>query len=758
MDTPTVQPDEPVRRPKRLPLAVAIIAIVALAGVAGAFVIARTGLLGDDDEASFGAASAKAPDPASLIETERWGEVPPNQICVVLEDGGRRKTADKAAAAVGGTVVGEVEFVGVYQIEFPGKTEDDLSAALEKAQAVDGVALAFPNQQVYLDGEIWGVRVDPYADPVYDGPAGAGYRAIGVSKAWSYVRGAGIELSPVKVGVVDDGLYMPGEGAENEFEGGKTKIEFPDPAAGENAAPQVKANGKVNPAGSHGTGVSTVIGADPDNGGPAGVAGPLGDKLTISMINSFAGQYGTVQTTPDPDDPTKAVLSDGKAYTLGSLVALAKQVEAGAKVINCSWGNSKTTTQTVAAYKRFFEKMNEQHPDVIFVCSGGNGGTVMDGSTRIPSGLKLPNMVTVGALDPDGKTAEYADVASDNYEITLGAPGTGAVVGLDAKGGPVQQDGSSFAAPQVAAAAAILKSLNPKLTAGEIKQILVETARPGVPTESDDPNAQSTLVNKEEMGAGILAVDEAVLKVINDMRSAKGLAPLTPEMLEKMGVVDAVAITGKPGEYTVKGIVEAASEKGVTLKIEVVAEQSSIGGKTEQQVSAPGEAQWSVTLPKDEGTIKVTRLDNGAASVITIEHIDINGTWTGTYTITDLTITDQEAAKEEGCALALTQQIVGKPLPMTLVFTVDESGYGTAVMTVDTSSLGEMSGDDEPQTLDVQYAGNTVMMTTADGKTTLPATVSRSGSMLYLKGSLSGKGKGYTWAFAISASKPDTKQ
>ncbi len=750
------RPDAPARKRKGL-LVIAIVALVALAGAAGAFVLVRTGVFGGGD-ASLAAASAKVPDPAALIETEAWGEVPPNQICVMLEDGARRKVADKAAAAVGGTVVGEVGFVSVYQIEFPGKTEDDLAAALTKAEAVDGVELAFPNQQAYPDGEIWGVRVDPYADPVYDGPAGAGYRAIGVSKAWSYIRGAGIDLNPVKVGVVDDGLYMPGDGAENEFEGGKTKIEFPDPAAGENAAPKVGAGGKVNPAGSHGTGVSTVIGADPDNGGPAGVAGPLGDKLTISMINHRAGQYGTVETTPDPDDPTKAVLSDGKAYALGSLVALAKQVEAGAKVINCSWGNSEADTRTVAAYKRFFENMNEKHPDVIFVCSGGNGGKVMDGSTRFPSGLKLPNMVTVGALDPDGKTADYADKASDNYEITLGAPGTGAVVGLDAKGGPVQQDGSSFAAPQVAAAAAILKSLNPKLTAGEIKQILVETARPGVPTESDDPNAQSTLVNKDEMGAGILAVDEAVLKVINDMRSAKGLAPLTPEALEKMGVVDAVAITGKPGEYTVKGIVQAAGEKGVSLKIEVVAEQSSIGGKTEQRVDAPGEAQWSVTLPKDEGTIKVTRLDNGAASVITIERIDINGTWTGTYTITDLTITDQEAAKEQGCALALTQQIVGKPLPMTLVFTVDESGYGTAVMTVDTSSLGEMSGDDEPQTLDVQYAGNTVMMTTADGKTTLPATVSRSGSMLYLKGSLSGKGKGYTWAFAISASKPDTKQ
>jgi hypothetical protein len=512
----------------------------------------------------------------------------------------------------------------------------------------------------------------------------------------------------------------------------------------------------VNAAGSHGTGVSTVIGADADNGGPAGVAGPLGDKLTISMINHYAGQYGNAQTAPDPNDPTKFVWTDGKTYVDGSLVALVKQVEAGAKVINCSWGNSEADTSTVAAYKRFFTKMAEKHPDVVFVCSGGNGGMVMDGSKRIPSGYNLPNMITVGALDPDGKTASYADKASPNYEITLGAPGTGAVVGLDANGGPVQQNGSSFAAPQVAAAAAILKSLNPKLTAAEIKQVLVETARPGVPTEGMDPNATSQLVDTKAMGAGVLAVDEAVLKVINDMRASKGLAPITPETLEKMGIVDAVAITGEPGEYTVKGIVGAAGEKGVRLKIEVVAENSAISGKTEQALTGPGEATWQVTLPKDQGTIKVTRLDNGAASLITIERLDINGTWTGTYTITDVTITDQKAAEKEGCGLAIVDALKGKPFPMTLTFRVDESGHGTAVMLEDVSSLGENASSD-PAELDVTYAGNTITFGYGgEGLGSMTATVARSGNELVLTGTASGSGPGYTWSVAFKASKPDT--
>ena len=49
----------------------------------------------------------------------------------------------------------------------------------------------------------------------------------------------------------------------------------------------------------------------------------------------------------------------------------------------------------------------------------------------------------------------------------------------------------------------MLISLRPTLTAAQIKQILKDTARPG----------------PEGMGSGVLAIDEAVFKVINMVRS-----------------------------------------------------------------------------------------------------------------------------------------------------------------------------------------------------------------------------------------------
>jgi len=751
----------PVRKKRGwLVAVVALLVVLVVGGGVGAWVLLGNGdnPFGGGKGPTLGTADTKLPDRAKLVQTAEWGEVPANQVCVLMNEDAGRSDAQKVAKALGGEIVGEVEYVGLYQIEFPGAAEADLAGAIATAESQPKVDGAFPNQQVYQDAEIWGKRVDPYDDPVYGGSAGDGYKAIGVSKAWTYIKGAGVDLNNVRVGIVDDGIYMPGEGVENEFEGGKVKIDFPDPDAGENANPEIWDNGKTNPAGSHGTGVSTIVGGNPDNGGASGVAGPLGDKLTISMINQYGGKYGDVETAPDPNDPTKYVYENGKTYADGSLVALTKQVEGGAKVINCSWGNSQAATSTVAAYKRFFTKMAADHPDVVFVCSGGNGGNVMNGARRIPSGLNVPNMITVGALDADGKTASYADKASGDYEITLGAPGTQAVVGIKPEGGAEQQDGSSFAAPQVTAAAAVLKALNPKLSAADIKAILTATARTSV-ANPNDPKAPPQAV-AADMGGKILALDQAVLKVINDLRKAKGLPELTAEMLEQMGVVDAVAITGAQGEYAVKGIVKAAGEKGVDLKIEVFGENTSIGGKTEQSLKTAGEAKWSVTLPEDKGVIKVTRLDNGAASVITIERLDINGAWNGTFTITDVTITDQEAAEKEGCSAVLLNAMKGKPLPMTLDVTVDDQGQGTGVMLIDVSSLNEDGDGDvssEPQTLSIDYTGSTIMFSFQEGGSgvsSMTATVSRNGDSLVMDGTLSGGGSGWTMKAVFKLTKP----
>ncbi len=753
---PAAQPEPPTRSSSKTGLAIAAVFVTILllvGGGLGAWALFSAGGEGGGpggDGPLLGTAEVKLPSESALIETDEWGRVPANQIGIVLGEDGSRRDAESLANDLGGEIVGEVEFIDLYQVEFPGRTEQDLRAALAMAEGATGVDLAFPNEQVDLDTEIWGVRVDPYDDPIYRNDPGAGYRAIGLSDAWDYIKGSGLTLNRVNVGIVDDGLYRGGTAA-NQF-GGAVDIDIPD-ADSELANPGTS-GGAANPAGSHGTAVATVIGADADSGGTAGIAAPLRNNLRVSMTNMRGGSFGTTTTTPDPDDPTKIAWGDGESYSIGSLVAITRQIERGSTVINLSWGRIDGHPDLAAAYRRFFEEMSERHPNVLFVCSGGNNGEPIDGSRRWPSGLDLPNMITVGALNNDGTTASFASRSSDNYEITLAAPGASVVVGVDGDGNPVRQDGSSFAAPHVAGAAAMLRSINPHLTAGEIKTILSNTARLGV-THGDpnDPASQSIPI-AADVGGRILAIDRAVLQVINDVRVSQGLPPLDEKQLKERGVVDAYALLQSPGDYLVRGIVPGTGDDGTGITIEIRAEEYTLGGDAEVKLDGPGSMEWTLALPKDEGSIRVTRTDNRAASVITIDRINISGTWTGTFTFTGFEITDQKAAEEEGCSALIAEQLVGTPFPMTIRIDADEMGSGTAVMTIDASSLGDDASAD-PQSFTVTQSGREVTFEPTGGSfNRMNATVSRDGQTLSMEGTTGASGSGWKMTAVFTASKP----
>ncbi len=543
------------KRSRLLPILIPLIALIVVGGGLGAyFGFLRGG--NDNGVASSSTASStvsgqttsttaggtnvgtveiKAPERAKLVATTTFGEVPANQIIVMMADGKSRKDAESLAKALGGTVVGELEFVNAYQIETSGTTEADLTAALSKAAATDGVESAFPNQELSLGAEIWGVRQTPLTDPLYGGGNGKGYELIGVQKAWDYMRGSGLHLWNVQVGVVDTGLYK----GTHEFDGA-VNTTFPDQAAGSIPAPDklLDADGNPtttdDPTGGHGTAVAGIIGADADNGNMTGVASNLGHKLTVAQINMYTPPYGNAESSPDPNDPTKYVWPDGKTYVLGNLAAMLKQVEAGSKVVNCSFqpagGPNPNHKEMAAAFRKFFQKMSTEHPDVTFVCAAGNYNTPLTTENSYPAGAGsgLSNVITVGNIMNDSTKAGSSNTAGSDGEITLAAPGQQAVQGTNTDGSAVNQHGgTSMAAPQVSAAAAMLLSLDPNLSAADIKQILSDTARPG----------------PDSLGGKILAIDQAVLEVINQQREKQGLPAVTADDLEKAGAVDAVATT-----------------------------------------------------------------------------------------------------------------------------------------------------------------------------------------------------------------------
>lgn len=549
----------------------------------------------------LGKAEVRDPGPYAAIYTDRWGTVADGELGIIVADGSGRDVAEKAAASVGGTVTGEIAFIGLYQISLHADGEKALVAAAATLAKVPGVTSVLPDQPITFDTTLKGVRASVLRDdPVYSGANIRPYEMIGVEKAWDIVNAAGFEPNPVHVGVVDNGLYRK----QGEFSGTTTFV-TPRPTD-ELASRDTSRDPSYAITGSHGTAVAGIIGADPDNGGMAGVAGVLGRYMKVTVANRRAAVYEDTRTPKaDPNDPTTAVYG-AQGWTLGGLVAIAEQVKAGCSIINLSWGNSDVDPTTHDAYERFFTKMCSLHPGVLFVCSAGNDGKGLDGRKRIPSGMNLVNMITVGCLTNTGDRVDYSNYDGPDFRVEIGAPGDRVVAGVG-PGGEVANTngGTSYATPQVTAAAAILRALDPTLRATDIKSVLWAT---GTQSFTDPATGVETRVPFKD---GCVAVDKAAFKVLTDVRARKNYRPLTMDDIDKLNTITLTGEGTPDTEWKVTAALPLVMPAGADVALTLTG-QGAIGGTTIQNLKPGATALWSITSKDKGATVQVRRADTTA--------------------------------------------------------------------------------------------------------------------------------------------------
>lgn len=148
-----------------------------------------------------------------------------------------------------------------------------------------------------------------------------------------------------------------------------------------------------------------------------------------------------------------------------ALMYLAERAQAGQKlVVNLSW----KTTGDVAMIRTAIKALSDA--GALIICSAGNDGN-LDSTPHFPS--DYPETISVAAADHSGRLASYSNAGpmvdltapggSDMSPLTCCAPG-GQVVG---------RIGTSFAAPQIAAAAALAWSMKPSLRCDQIREALV---------------------------------------------------------------------------------------------------------------------------------------------------------------------------------------------------------------------------------------------------------------------------------------------
>jgi subtilisin family serine protease len=247
----------------------------------------------------------------------------------------------------------------------------------------------------------------------------------------------------------------------------------------------------------HGTFVSGIIAADRDGVGMMGVAYGA-QLLPIRVINP----NGSLTLTD-------AQLAAGINYATA----------AGAKVFNNSWNSATPISQvSLATIQYYMPKQLAAYraavkAGAIIVFAAGNNGASQPGYyAALPA--DFPDLqagwVAAVATDSTGIIASYSDRCGATAAWCLAAPGSNLVSAYH--GGLSTGSGTSFAAPQVSAAADILWQEFPYLTNQQILQILFKSA-----------TKTGIYANQAIYGQGLLNLDAAT-QPIGTVTVAQGTA------------------------------------------------------------------------------------------------------------------------------------------------------------------------------------------------------------------------------------------
>ena len=122
--------------------------------------------------------------------------------------------------------------------------------------------------------------------------------------------------------------------------------------------------------------------------------------------------------------------------------------------------------------KKGLEKAMTSAPGILFVAAAGNAANDATFNEIVPSRLRLPNLITAGAVDQAGDEARFT-----SYGPTVVAHANGYLVESYIPGGTkLKMSGTSMAAPNVANLAAKILAVNPKLTPPRVIEIIRTTA------------------------------------------------------------------------------------------------------------------------------------------------------------------------------------------------------------------------------------------------------------------------------------------
>lgn len=284
-------------------------------------------------------------------------------------------------------------------------------------------------------------------------------------------QAAGLTGQGVRIGIVDSGVQRNAAALNGRVVG---NLNYIDPA---------RNNLLVDDVVGHGTAVASLAAGAPVGTWPGGIA--PGAQIVSARI---------IADKPPVDD------GSGKGNSFGGPLGVAQVhqdlISYNVKVMNNSWGglywtDLPTTAQVAAEYRPFVIN----HGGLVVFAAGNDARTEPSSLAALPSQLgvagSLPaadlerGWLVATAVDPyaPGTLASYANACGQAARYCLAAPGS--AVYPDANGSTYYWNyGTSFAAPLISGAAALVWQRYPYFDNNLVRQTLLGTAKdigaPGV--------------------------------------------------------------------------------------------------------------------------------------------------------------------------------------------------------------------------------------------------------------------------------------
>lgn len=213
-----------------------------------------------------------------------------------------------------------------------------------------------------------------------------------------------------------------------------------------------------------------------------------------------------------------------------------------------------------------------KYPNVLFVFSAGNSGLNNDNFHHYPSKVKLPNTISVAAINGEF-LASFSNFGKKSVDI--GAPGV-AILSLVPKvysrnGSELYSpsSGTSMAAPYISNLAAQIMNANPLLKAEDVKKIILGTG--SEKTHLDSKLISAAVVdNQKAIKAALLAKDMTVSEAVTlakldiipmEDSISFPMAPAVSTERLKRKIMDSIPQAIAPGEVDDESTIEEITTK-----------------------------------------------------------------------------------------------------------------------------------------------------------------------------------------------------